>query len=140
MAEPQTEYVLDVEAVTRESAGEARAWTEDVLTHLASAPEPEAVVETAKLAVSELITNVFLHAGGPARLTLTLFDGAVEIATADKHNGGFPDPAALAEADPTDEHHRGLALINRMTGPITVRAAAGWAKEIAVLVSEGVEF
>lgn len=114
--------------VTATSPRRARHWAEQFL---ADAP---ALLDTALVAISELVTNVALHAPGSARITITAVEHGVEIAVADHRPGGIPQP--IDDPDWTSEHQRGLVLLNAFgAAGVTVRTARGWAKEVAIVLA-----
>jgi serine phosphatase RsbU (regulator of sigma subunit)/anti-sigma regulatory factor (Ser/Thr protein kinase) len=67
----------------------------------------DAVVPDAQLVASELLTNAFLHAGGPAELEVTALPGGVRIAVQDASSAP-PTPLAAGEEAMTG---RGLHLV-----------------------------
>lgn len=131
-------FVFAEQQVTDATPRRARIWGESVLDRAAK-PEPEYVVWLTMLAISELVTNALRHANGAVRVTVTLLPGCIEIAAADRGHRMTVDPAALAVAAETDEHHRGLAILAQLTAGVSVREAPGWAKEVTVLVLEEAE-
>lgn len=120
-------YRRRIPHVTERSPRNARHWAAPLLA------EAPALIDTALIALSELVTNVALHAPGSARITITAVEHGVEIAVADHRPGGVTLP--IGAPDWTAEHQRGLVLLNAFgaTG-ITVRTARGWAKEIAIVL------
>lgn len=62
------------------------------------------------LLVSELATNVVLHAGTPVRLSLARHDGVLRVEVADDS----PAPPRLQEPDPLRPGGRGILLVEHM--------------------------
>jgi DNA-binding NarL/FixJ family response regulator len=71
----------------------------------------ESVMDTALLVVSELVTNVVLHAGTGAEVRLTKIGPSLLIGVSDA-GGGSPD---VFDASSDDEHGRGLVLISALS-------------------------
>lgn len=123
--------------VTAHAPRHARRWAADELAphHL-----PDTVIDTALLVVSELVTNVYLHAPGSAELTLDPDpDGRMLILTcADRgEKGDIPpyDPDVhQPAADDDSEHGRGLTMVARMSCGYFVRPRMSGGKRIVVLV------
>jgi anti-sigma regulatory factor (Ser/Thr protein kinase) len=73
-----------------------------------SVPE---LVEPAQLVVTELVANAVRHTGHDFAVTASLRDGELRIAVADD-DPGLPRAGA---ADDTDEHGRGLLMVETMS-------------------------
>lgn len=117
-----------IKRVTATSPRRARHWAQEVL---ATTP---GLIDTALIAISELVTNVALYAPGSGRLTIRATDHGVEIAMADHRADGIPDP--IDEPDWTAEHQRGLVLLKAFSASgITVRHARRWGKEVVVVLA-----
>jgi anti-sigma regulatory factor (Ser/Thr protein kinase) len=88
-----------------------------------------AVVDTAMLVVSELVTNAIRHTSGPCGLDLELVEGAVEITVWDTS----PRPVAVMSPDPNRVGRHGMEIVVALCGSFRVaRRAAG--KQITVRV------
>lgn len=68
------------------------------------------LVESAVLAVSELVTNAVIHAATPALLMVEYDGHNLTLAVAD----GDTRLPALQQPSPDDEHGRGVALVDRL--------------------------
>jgi anti-sigma regulatory factor (Ser/Thr protein kinase) len=89
------------------SAGEARRALAAYCTQLRV---PEELTEVGVLAMSELVTNVIIHAGTPA-LVLAEYDGAnLTLAVSD---GGDGLPVVMSP-DSEWEHGRGVAIVEEL--------------------------
>jgi anti-sigma regulatory factor (Ser/Thr protein kinase) len=71
---------------------------------------PGALLDAARLVVSELVTNALRHAPGPCRLGLTLVDDRLEIAVTDTGDG-FP---TFLPPDPLRVGRHGLEIVTRL--------------------------
>ena len=67
------------------------------------------MVEDAELVVSELVTNALLHGDTRCELRAALSEAALRLQVID-HGTGTPDPQSASD---TDEHGRGLILVER---------------------------
>lgn len=97
----------------------SRAARQFVGEQLAAWGLDEDVVATAQLCVTELVTNVLIHAGTPCRVTLHLDEGWLQVLVQDSGRHGV-----VQRADghtPLDISGRGLALVEALT--------AGWSAE-----------
>lgn len=97
----------------------SRAARQFVGEQLAAWSLDEDVVATAQLCVTELVTNVLIHAGTPCRVTLHLDEGWLQVLVQDSGRHGV-----VQRADghtPLDISGRGLALVEALT--------AGWSAE-----------
>lgn len=72
-----------------------------------SAALPAHLSEDAVLLISELVTNVVIHGGAQARVSVTTDDGGVRVDVSDDGRGRPQIPAP----DPLAEHGRGLLLL-----------------------------
>lgn len=86
----------------------ARAW---LASHLAAWDLAE-LTDDLQLCLSELVTNVVVHAGTPAELTLAVAGGLLEVSVGD-HD---PRPAYPRDApsDPFGEGGRGVSLVDQL--------------------------
>ncbi len=96
-----------------QSAGEVRRALESWLTHHGSS---EAVIEDARLVVTELVANAIQHAS-PLRNGTVLVrwrrEGAgIVLSVSD---GGGQQGPALAPAEPDGERGRGLAIVDALS-------------------------
>ncbi|MDQ1620673.1 MAG: hypothetical protein QOE19_3242 [Actinomycetota bacterium] len=73
----------------------------------------EALVETAQLCVSELVTNAVIHSGTTARVTARLDDERLLVLVQDRGNRGAARRSD--EHDPTDISGRGLMLVEALS-------------------------
>jgi anti-sigma regulatory factor (Ser/Thr protein kinase) len=73
---------------------------------------PEAVVDTAELVVSELVTNAVVHAHSPSLLTLSQTGSTLRIAVRDYRLTPIPRPRPIDIAAPRG---RGLHLVTAVT-------------------------
>ncbi|MER6705619.1 ATP-binding protein [Streptomyces fumanus] len=71
---------------------------------------PGSFLDTARLVVSELVTNAARHAPGPCRLRLALVEDQVEIAVTDTGEG-FP---TFLPPDPARVGRHGLEIVTRL--------------------------
>jgi serine phosphatase RsbU (regulator of sigma subunit)/anti-sigma regulatory factor (Ser/Thr protein kinase) len=97
----------------------SRAARQFVGEQLAAWGLDEDVAATAQLCVTELVTNVLIHAGTPCRVTLHLDEGWLQVLVQDSGRHGV-----VQRADghtPLDISGRGLALVEALT--------AGWSAE-----------
>jgi PAS domain S-box-containing protein len=78
-------------------------------------------VDTAVLLVSELVTNAIRHAAGPHALVVTVREDGVEVSVED----GDERRPASRQAAATDEHGRGLVLVNALSDDWGVRPLPG---------------
>ena len=81
---------------------------------------------------SELLTNAQLHSHGPARLELTVHDGALLLKVSDTNT------AHPRELDPgtrlLDEHGKGLLIVGALADAVDVRLHA-WGKTVTARFS-----
>jgi anti-sigma regulatory factor (Ser/Thr protein kinase) len=95
-------------APTPASVAMARRWSEQVLARMGA----DGLADTVNLLVSELVSNVVLHAGTSCSLAMTM-DGArlhVEVRDASNH---LPEP--VPSADPLASSGRGLLLVSGLS-------------------------
>ncbi|MFN2591201.1 MAG: ATP-binding protein [Actinomycetota bacterium] len=94
------------------SPAKARHALDDVRDHI-----PEEVLERFRLAVSELVTNVIVHAGlDPSdefRMVVRVSKDRLRVEVVNP--GQAFDPPTIAEAAPLAEAGRGLFLVDRTT-------------------------
>jgi anti-sigma regulatory factor (Ser/Thr protein kinase) len=93
--------------VSLESAAAARRFTDDTLVSWGVGPPWS---ETARLLVTELVTNAVLHAATPAELVVDLSDGRLRIEVRDDE-GRRP---VVGRPGPDDVHGRGLVIVDAM--------------------------
>nr|WP_237518989.1 ATP-binding protein [Streptomyces sp. SID5910] len=74
-------------------------------------------LDTARLVVSELVTNALRHAPGPCRLVLTLVDDGVEIAVSDTGEA-FP---TFLPRDPRRVGRHGLEIVTRLCDEVITK-------------------
>jgi anti-sigma regulatory factor (Ser/Thr protein kinase) len=72
------------------------------------------VTGLAELIVSELVTNAVLHARTEIGMTLRLSEETLSIAVRDRDMRPMAAPSATTFGAPTDEHGRGLLLLDAM--------------------------
>jgi anti-sigma regulatory factor (Ser/Thr protein kinase) len=65
----------------------------------------------AELLASEVVTNVVQHVGEPMTVRVLRRPDVIRVEVDD----ASPDPPALYPADPTDEHHRGMVIVDTLT-------------------------
>lgn len=93
---------------TPASVAEARRWSKGVLER-AGAVE---LCDTMVLLVSELVSNVVLHAGTPCQLTVATDGGRVRVEVAD---GSDRLPGRSEHNDPLAQSGRGLQLVHGLS-------------------------
>ncbi len=120
-------------AVTKTVPRMARAWAAKQLADLGAGPD---TIEAARLIVSELVTNVALHAPDEADLTIGYEDGHAVITCADRGSTDLPQlDVAAADA----ESGRGLAIVHSLCASVWVRRRmTGPGKRIIACVSQEV--
>jgi anti-sigma regulatory factor (Ser/Thr protein kinase) len=106
----------------------ARIWLEGWLD--AQCPGEEEQAYGALVAFSELVTNSVLHGAGPITVHARLVDRRLLCEVTDR----CVDLPMLLDAGPDDEHHRGLSLVDALTGSWWVRAAPGGGKTTSFMV------
>ena len=74
--------------------------------------ELNALVETAALLVSEVVTNAMQHAGSSPRITAAVADGALEVGVTDREPSG--SPRKRSADDPRAAGGRGLAIVDAL--------------------------
>ncbi|MER7707264.1 ATP-binding protein [Kitasatospora sp. NPDC097605] len=106
--------VTTTTAADRSNVGAIRRDTERALTELRLA-FPEDLVETAKLLVSEVVTNAILHgspeAGGELRIVWSALPGGMLKVLVTDQSRTMPH---LETAGQCDEHGRGLDIVRRL--------------------------
>ena len=119
-------------AVDGHAPHEARDWAAKELAELGAGPD---TIEAARLIVSELVTNVALHAPDEADLTIGYEHGHAIITCADRGSTELPQ---LAEAAADAESGRGLAIVHSLCTSVWVRRRmTGPGKRIIACVGEG---
>ena len=91
---------------TPHAAGMARSYVGDACRRC----RPE-VGDTARLLVSEVVTNAVQHGHGPVTLRATLTNEDLLVEVGDQHTT-MPTPAV---AKTCDEHGRGLAIVEALS-------------------------
>ncbi|WP_445256348.1 SpoIIE family protein phosphatase [Nocardioides aurantiacus] len=86
---------------------DARAFTHRHLHSWGVGPD---LADTAVLLVSEMVTNALVHAGGPARLELSVASDRLRIAVTDVE----PHEPALGAPDQDSTHGRGVLLVEAL--------------------------
>ncbi|HKG49420.1 MAG TPA: ATP-binding protein [Actinomycetales bacterium] len=89
----------------------APGWARAFLARVCTDWQLEAVVEEARLLVSELVTNAVVHAGGAAEVTLQRLGDQLTIAVRD----GADVPPVHRDADLMEEGGRGLHLVEALS-------------------------
>jgi anti-sigma regulatory factor (Ser/Thr protein kinase) len=92
------------------SAGAARRF---LRVNLAEWGVDDEVVDSAELCVSELVTNVIMHAGTPCHLTVHLEEGSVGVLVRDGGEASG-DAVPTTDEDPLRVSGRGLTLIDAL--------------------------
>ncbi len=92
------------------SAGAARRF---LRANLAEWGVDDEVVDSAELCVSELVTNVIMHAGTPCHLTVHLEEGSVGVLVRDGGEASA-DAVPTTDEDPLRVSGRGLTLIDAL--------------------------
>lgn len=92
------------------SAGAARRF---LRVNLAAWGVDDDVVDSAELCVSELVTNVIMHAGTPCHLTVHLEEGSVGVLVRDGGEASA-DAVPTTDEDPLRVSGRGLTLIDAL--------------------------
>ncbi|MET9378260.1 ATP-binding protein [Streptomyces sp. NPDC002992] len=83
-------------------------------------PCPPAVVDAARLVVSELVTNVVKYAPGPCRLELALRTDALEICVHDTH----PVTPVARPRDPDRLGQHGMEIVLALCAGLEVETAS----------------
>lgn len=86
-------------------------------------------VETARLTVSELVTNALRHAPGPALLRLSVCDGRLWMEVRD----GSPIAPTVRGPDPARVGQHGLEMVTALARSVSVEAA-GTGKTVTAVV------
>jgi anti-sigma regulatory factor (Ser/Thr protein kinase) len=95
-------------APTPASVAMARRWSEDVLERV-GAPE---LADTLTLLVSELVSNVVLHARTPCSLRIDRTDGRIRVEVSD---GSDLLPGSAPRLDPLASSGRGMLLVEGLS-------------------------
>ncbi|MBX3284450.1 MAG: ATP-binding protein [Actinobacteria bacterium] len=106
-----------------ESVAEARRWTTGAVASVAG----DGTAEVAALLVSELVSNVVLHARTPCDLSVVRRDGSVRVAVRD---GSERMPRAVAPAEPTAMSGRGMLIVAELADAHGVEAHPGGGKSV----------
>jgi len=105
-----------------DNVAKARAF---VCRHLLDGGLP-VVVDDARLVVSELAANAVVHARTPFGVTISRFDGVVEIAVRD----GVSFPPSVSAAEEEHESGRGLRLVELCSESWGVTAPSAGGKSV----------
>lgn len=126
-------YRRNIPRVTPRSPGNARNWAHQLLESLGVEPD------TVDLAVSELTTNVWRYAAGPARIALAISETSVIVACEDRHPETIGQVRINDETDDTDGvTGRGLFILAMLAiDGVKVTPGAG-RKRIEVTLPIGV--
>lgn len=119
-------------AVTKSVPRMAREWAAKQLAELGATTD---LIDAARLVISELVTNVALHAPGEADLSVGFEHGHLVITCADRGSNTLPQ---LDQADDGAEHGRGLAIVHSVCAQVWTRRRIGAGKRIVACISEGV--
>jgi len=109
-------------------ARQARMWLATWLC--ARRPVTRDDVYEALIVFSEVVTNAVLHGAGPVVVHAKLVEWRLECEVTD----GCANLPVLLQAEPDDEHHRGLSLLEMLGADWRVRVAPGGVKTICFLV------
>lgn len=109
----------------------ARDWAAAQLADLGASTD---LIDTARLIVSELVTNIALHAPGEADLSIGFENGHAVITCADRGTSTLPQ---LERPGDDAEHGRGLQLVNALCAQVWARRRLGAGKRIVACISEG---
>lgn len=93
---------------TPASVAEARHWSTEVLVRVGAIE----LVDTMELLVSELVSNVVLHARTPCQLTIRLDDARIRVEVQDESDR-LPDPRG--RTDPMAQSGRGMQLVDGLS-------------------------
>lgn len=134
--ERPTEFEQIFNHVGPATVSQGRRWVGASLTQCGCSI-PDDTGENLAVIVSELLTNVCLHAPGAAMITIRIWPHELELVVADQcrdsiHRGHGPAHE--------DEHHRGLDLIEGLCGRRLIErdatcAASGFVKELVVTLA-----
>jgi anti-sigma regulatory factor (Ser/Thr protein kinase) len=105
-----------------ENVAKARAF---VSSHLLDDGLP-VIVDEAQLVVSELATNAVIHAGTPFGVTISRYDGVVEIAVRD----GVSFALTVSSAEDHHQNGRGLRLVEMCSNSWGVTAPSTGGKSV----------
>lgn len=108
---------------TATSVAEARRWSSQVLGHL-GAPE---LADTMALLVSELVSNVVLHAGTACDLRIARTGSRVRVEVCD---GSDQLPGRAASADPFAQSGRGMVLVDGLSAAHGAEPVASGGKRV----------
>lgn len=95
----------------RRSVGEARHL---LLQHLEAWEVPDAVVDSAEVVLSELVTNAVRHGHIPGRLIETRYERLADGVRIEVHDADDTEPERRAPS-PDDDSGRGLMLVDALT-------------------------
>lgn len=106
---------------TPTSVATARRWSQNVVCGY-GAPE---LSDTVALLVSELVSNVVLHARTPCQLRMDNFDGRIRVEVDD---GSDRLPGVKARTDPLSQSGRGMQLVDGLSAAYGVDPQPGGGK------------
>jgi anti-sigma regulatory factor (Ser/Thr protein kinase) len=112
-------------------ARHARMWLEAWLC--AQRPGAREYAYEALIVFSELVTNSVLHGIGPVVVHARLVEWRLECEVTDR----CAELPVLFDAEPEDEHHRGLSLVDALAANWWVRANADGEKTTGFLIRLG---
>lgn len=95
-------------APTPASVAMARRWSEDVLASVGASE----LADTMALLVSELVSNVVLHARTPCSLRIDQRDGRLRVEVSD---GSDRLPGTVPRTDPLASSGRGMLLVQGLS-------------------------
>lgn len=109
-------------------AAAATALRREVMAYLRRHADPDADFDGAELAVSELIGNSVLHAGGQAWVSLS-WSGRQPVITVHDLGPGFTPDFSLPD-DPIAVRGRGMFLVSHLTDALEIEAKRGGGSRI----------
>jgi anti-sigma regulatory factor (Ser/Thr protein kinase) len=95
-------------APTPASVALARRWSMDVLDQVGASE----LADTMALLVSELVSNVVLHARTPCSLSIACTQGRIRV---EVHDGSDRLPGMRARTDPLAQSGRGMQLVDGLS-------------------------
>ncbi len=114
--------------VTKTVPAMARGWAAKQLAELGATPD---LIDNALLVISELVTNVWLHAPGEADLSVGYDQGHLVITCADRGSNTLPE---LDRPNDDNEHGRGLLLIHALCTQVWARRRLGNGKRVIACI------
>lgn len=110
-------YALEIRHADTTSPGRARRWLGWVLEVAGVA---QGAVEAAVLAVSELVTNSALHAGGRVLVSAEVVEAGVRLVVHDSGTDTWSSPSA----EDLPEHGRGLVIVEAVAAEFDIASDA----------------